>query len=291
MPAALCAFCNHANAAGSKFCSECGAALRLTLCPECEAVNDRTRTHCYKCGADLDASAIFAQAAETTHTVAEERAGSAPFAWADGANDVSTEAGDEVATEAPSELSAEEREVPLSGYRWRPANPMPELHVEHPRSRTTSTLFVFLGLLVIAAAAYYGYRNDSFAPAIAWLDSTPAYQALERWSAGGGGGDRGAETHTTAAASDTGSDRSTPSPPVTDSPPAQAPAAPAMPVAETSDSEVTTPPAQLPAQSSAATAQSSPAPDDAASTNAAARCSDAATALGLCNLDKSSAGK
>ena len=276
MPAALCAFCNHTNVAGSKFCSECGAALRLTLCPECEAVNDRTRTHCYKCGADLYASAVFAQAAT-------ERSGSAFFASADVVNQVRTAADSDVASEEASELSAEEREVPESVYRWRPANPLPELEVEHPRSRTTSMLFVILGLLVIAAAAYYGYRNDSFAPAIAWLNSTPAYQA----------GNRGAET--TAAASDTGSDRSTPSPSVDDGPTAQTPAVPVAPVAAMSESEMqppaTIPSAQLPEQSPPATVQSSPAPDDAASTKAPAHCSDAATAMGLCSLDKSSVSK
>ena len=35
--------------------------------------------------------------------------------------------------------------------------------------RKTSAAFAILGLIVIAAAAYYGYRNNSFAPAIAWL--------------------------------------------------------------------------------------------------------------------------
>src|SRR6185369_3903323 len=70
--------------------------------------------------------------------------------------------------------------------------------------RRTSLPFVIVGLLVIAVAGYYAYRSDTFAPAIAWLHATPAYQTLERWAAGWGAGDRGAESaqavDTTAAA-------------------------------------------------------------------------------------------
>lgn len=367
MPAASCAFCNHANAAGSKFCSECGAALRLTLCPVCEAVNDRTFTKCYKCGADLYASAIFAQTApgqagtqpdiervEATREVAAELSVSAPFAPNDMTNEVADEVANEaagdMAIEAASERRTEDREWeltaladapsegPLSGYRWRPSNPTPELDVMHPqstvpesaaralevrsaadtpltrealattppirepvtapRTRTTSMPFAILGIVVIAVAVYYGYRNDSFAPAIAWLNSTPAYKSLERWAGAWGAGNRGADPAqtpvTTAAAPDT-SDNSAPSPPVEDST-AQAPAAAATSAASSGDdtpSPASTPSAQLPTQSPTPppAEQLSPAPDDAASAKAPAHCSDAATAMGLCNPDKSSEGK
>jgi hypothetical protein len=47
-------------------------------------------------------------------------------------------------------------------------------------SRSTSMPFAIMGLLVVAAAAYYGYRNGTFASATACLNSTPSNQALER---------------------------------------------------------------------------------------------------------------
>ena len=53
MPTARCAFCGHDNPEASNFCNECGAALHLTLCTQCDAVNDLKATQCHKCGAPL----------------------------------------------------------------------------------------------------------------------------------------------------------------------------------------------------------------------------------------------
>jgi len=53
MPAKLCAFCSHANPAGSRFCNECGASLDLNLCGNCEAINHHSAASCHKCGAEL----------------------------------------------------------------------------------------------------------------------------------------------------------------------------------------------------------------------------------------------
>ena len=53
MPAFQCAFCDHANPVGAKFCNACGSPLNLKPCAECDAVNEDTATACYKCGADL----------------------------------------------------------------------------------------------------------------------------------------------------------------------------------------------------------------------------------------------
>ena len=44
-----CRFCARENAADSKFCSECGAALHLMACPRCGAVNDVKKNFCYQC--------------------------------------------------------------------------------------------------------------------------------------------------------------------------------------------------------------------------------------------------
>ena len=51
----ICLRCNRANAADSKFCSECGAGLLRKFCNECHAVNDAESHFCQSCGAVLPA--------------------------------------------------------------------------------------------------------------------------------------------------------------------------------------------------------------------------------------------
>ena len=47
----MCAFCDHRNPAGAKFCNDCASPLHLKPCRRCDAVNDQAATSCYKCGA------------------------------------------------------------------------------------------------------------------------------------------------------------------------------------------------------------------------------------------------
>ena len=47
----MCAFCDHRNPAGAKFCNDCASPLHLKPCNQCDAVNHQTATNCYKCGA------------------------------------------------------------------------------------------------------------------------------------------------------------------------------------------------------------------------------------------------
>ena len=47
----MCAFCDHRNPAGAKFCNDCASPLHLKPCKRCDAVNDLAATNCYKCGA------------------------------------------------------------------------------------------------------------------------------------------------------------------------------------------------------------------------------------------------
>ena len=51
----ICLRCNRANAADSKFCSECGAGLLRKFCNECHVVNDAESHFCQSCGAALSA--------------------------------------------------------------------------------------------------------------------------------------------------------------------------------------------------------------------------------------------
>jgi class 3 adenylate cyclase len=48
----VCPTCQHENAAGAKFCAECGAALART-CQACRATNTATARFCNECGASL----------------------------------------------------------------------------------------------------------------------------------------------------------------------------------------------------------------------------------------------
>jgi len=278
MPAALCAFCNKANAAGSKFCNECGAALRLTLCPECEAVNDRMRTECYKCGADLHGSAMFAPAAtasvragletetlgEQTPPTASEPVEATSEALAELDSVRGTGADDFHRGASMAHSFGERTATATPPMREAVAAPSPvreAVILVPPRStsRSTAMPFAIIGLLVISAAAYYGYRNGSFTPATAWLNSTPSDQALERRASRWGAGNPDAESQareTTGKAPDTGSDSSTPTPSVEDGRTAQAPAVAATSAAPsaapnegTTQSPVSTPSVQLPAQS------------------------------------------
>ena len=47
----MCAFCDHRNPPGAKFCNDCASPLQLKPCPQCDAVNDQAATNCYKCAA------------------------------------------------------------------------------------------------------------------------------------------------------------------------------------------------------------------------------------------------
>lgn len=53
MPSPLplrCSFCGFGNAAGAKYCNDCGSPLHLQPCNHCGAVHERKATHCHQCG-------------------------------------------------------------------------------------------------------------------------------------------------------------------------------------------------------------------------------------------------
>jgi len=47
----MCAFCDHRNPPGAKFCNDCASPLQLKPCNQCDAINDQAATNCYKCSA------------------------------------------------------------------------------------------------------------------------------------------------------------------------------------------------------------------------------------------------
>ena len=48
-----CLFCQHITPAQAAFCNECGQALNLRPCPQCQASNERNATTCQRCNAEL----------------------------------------------------------------------------------------------------------------------------------------------------------------------------------------------------------------------------------------------
>ncbi|HEX4883754.1 MAG TPA: zinc ribbon domain-containing protein [Casimicrobiaceae bacterium] len=67
-----CLFCTHVNPAGARFCNDCGSPADLQPCRVCNAVDKRTASHCYQCGAafppplPLPADAVVDATADAT---------------------------------------------------------------------------------------------------------------------------------------------------------------------------------------------------------------------------------
>jgi hypothetical protein len=51
MAGSRCLFCLHPNPEGAKFCNDCGSPMELQPCRVCNAVDKRSASHCYQCGA------------------------------------------------------------------------------------------------------------------------------------------------------------------------------------------------------------------------------------------------
>src|SRR5690349_13212357 len=78
----ICPTCGAENAAGKKFCTECGGALALA-CPSCGAALTGTEKFCGECGTPLAPTAapeVVAAAVPVVEPVAERRLVSVLFA-------------------------------------------------------------------------------------------------------------------------------------------------------------------------------------------------------------------
>jgi hypothetical protein len=66
MPAIICPFCQHQNKSGTRFCSNCGCSIHLTICPnpECGKISEVGAAKCAHCGQP------FPNAGETADTAA-----------------------------------------------------------------------------------------------------------------------------------------------------------------------------------------------------------------------------
>ena len=57
IPPLRCLFCNHSNLASARYCNDCASPLHLQPCNQCGAIDNRTATTCYKCGAQFNVPA------------------------------------------------------------------------------------------------------------------------------------------------------------------------------------------------------------------------------------------
>ena len=66
IPPLRCLFCNHRNLASARYCNECAAELHLQPCNQCGAIDNRTASTCYKCGAQFNVPAAPKRAPATS---------------------------------------------------------------------------------------------------------------------------------------------------------------------------------------------------------------------------------
>ena len=57
IPPLRCLFCNHRNLASARYCNDCAEPLHLQPCNQCGAIDKRTASTCYKCGAQFNVPA------------------------------------------------------------------------------------------------------------------------------------------------------------------------------------------------------------------------------------------
>jgi hypothetical protein len=84
MTALVCLFCDQSNPAAAKFCNECGTPLHFRPCPQCDGINARSASDCYRCGAafaPLAADGAPAPAPPDPAAVAQTVAPGDPWAY------------------------------------------------------------------------------------------------------------------------------------------------------------------------------------------------------------------
>jgi hypothetical protein len=126
-----CQFCQHANPADAKYCSECGGCLYLVPCPSCGAVNDLKAATCYQCHGKMQPSTTEGLDQAPSVTVITK-------------------------PNSPDLLSRA-----LDVGKLEPVYPLPPLN-ESTKSVNKHNVRLAAGtalLAVVAAAGYFGYRH------------------------------------------------------------------------------------------------------------------------------------
>jgi ribosomal protein L40E len=138
MPSLQCLFCQHINPADADDCRRCDGQLNLQPCRRCGAVDLRTATNCYKCGAKFSLP------------VATRLEFPFPPAIVDRESAYSTSTDIGVARSEAGHLPAGVPDKPDTGAK--------------PERGTPAAVLAILLLLIAGAAAAYFFRGNA-APA------------------------------------------------------------------------------------------------------------------------------
>jgi hypothetical protein len=171
-----CTFCDHANPPASKYCTACGARLRVIACASCKALNDVNAGACYQCAEPLppwdialEAPAL-ATAESTADTVLPASAGGDIYDRARPSLPDSSRAS------LPSD-SADSEGVNDTGNAWAGSAPAAPTGFAQAPTATRSSLgertkpfVITLAVAVLAGLAFYAYRNSGDdTPQSAWI--------------------------------------------------------------------------------------------------------------------------
>ena len=187
-----CAFCDHANPEGSKFCNECGSPLHLAPCASCEAVNDAGARACHRCGVALVAGesveqrgAIAATTGERAHVPEalarrvdapgrsepgiQLRRPAATIAATSPAVAPSTTAATFAATSSPAAAPGESFVVPPDEMRLAATR---DMAAAASRRRTAAAVAVALAIAFAVPLVYFEFFSAH--PLADWLHATQA---------------------------------------------------------------------------------------------------------------------
>lgn len=145
-----CLFCQQLNPSDADYCNSCDGQLNLQPCVHCDAVDLRTATHCYKCGAAFSLPAAPGLGLLRTPAIVG-RESSAPTATNPAASDTEPEQHDALRTYSHSERQPLE-ESPSPARSATAAN---------SRRGAPAAILGILLLLITASVAFYLYRGHT----------------------------------------------------------------------------------------------------------------------------------
>lgn len=149
IPSLQCLFCQHLNLADAISCDDCGGQLNLQPCERCDAVDSRTATNCYKCGAEFSLPATSGHDLLHTPAIVDKE----PF----------------YPTSIDSGVEGSEAARPNHGLIYPHPEKQPVDEVLSPETSATATrsrrgapvaILAILLLLITAAVSFYLYRGQ-----------------------------------------------------------------------------------------------------------------------------------
>jgi hypothetical protein len=171
-----CTFCDHANPPASKYCTACGARLRVVACASCDALNDVNAGVCYQCAEPLPPRDIAFEvpALTTAETTAD------PARPASAGGDVYDRTRPPLPESSRTSLAsdtADSEVVNDAGNAWAGSAPAALTGFAQAPIATRSSVAerakpfaITLAVAVLAGLAFYAYRNSvDDTPQSAWI--------------------------------------------------------------------------------------------------------------------------